>query len=59
MTVSIPDNVDYRSYGQKVPPRPRDCEDASFKFIGDARVVLAPGQELWTPVGMAPLCKCN
>ena len=49
----ISQEVDYNCYGVDGPPRPRDCEDASFTFIGQGNVVLRPEEPLIKQVGMS------
>ncbi|KAM0795518.1 hypothetical protein BDR22DRAFT_586350 [Usnea florida] len=51
ITNSIPENVDYNCYGGQESPRPRDCEDASFAFIGEQSVVVGPRQPFIKQVG--------
>ena len=43
--------VDYNCYGSKESPRPRDCEDASFMFIGEGNVIVGPKEPLIKQVG--------
>lgn len=38
--------VDYNCYGSEGSPRPRDCEDASFMFIGEGNVIVGPQKPL-------------
>ena len=47
----ISEQVDYNCYGSEGSPRPRDCEDASFTFIGEGSVVVAPKESLIKQVG--------
>lgn len=51
ITNSIPENVDYSCYGSDGSPRPRDCEDASFTFIGEGNVIVGPKEPLIKQVG--------
>ena len=44
--------VDYNCYGSEGSPGPRDCEDASFLFVGEGNVVVGPKQPLIKQVGM-------
>ena len=53
MAESISKLVDYRCYGSEGSPRPRDCEDASFTFIGEGNVIVGPKQSLIKQVGIA------
>lgn len=48
----ISKQVDYNCYGSEGSPRPRDCEDASFTFIGSGNVIVGPNKPLIKQVGM-------
>ena len=47
----ISKKVDYNCYGVQESPRSRDCEDASFAFIGEQSVVVGPRQPFMKQVG--------
>ena len=52
MAELISKQVDYNCYGSEGSPRPRDCEDASFTFIGEGNVIVGPKEPLIKQVGM-------
>lgn len=47
----ISKQVDYNCYGSEGSPRPRDCEDASFTFIGEGNVIVGPQKPLVKQTG--------
>ena len=51
VTASIPDNVNYRCVPNLGAPNARDCEDASFNFIGEASLVVDPRNPFTSQVG--------
>ena len=52
ITTMIPDNVDYTCREAAQDPNARNCEDASFAFIGTRSIVLDPRKAFTRQVGM-------